>query len=235
MGTNDWITPTTLHDPDLTPAIRLVPLHVSHATDLHAAADPELFLHGRQNPPEWSVKGFERDIEKVNSTSGGVAFAIVLAAPAHSPSTRKSYPAGIAIGRTTFMDIRPEHRGVEIGRTWIARAFHGTRVNPESKYLLLCHAFENITPGAVRVQITTSGTNLHSQRAIEKLGAVKEGILRHARILPPFPPPHEAARPKEVWCDWIHYSIVSEEWFAAGGVRERLESRLKRLASLRAP
>ena len=58
-------------------------------------------------------------------------------------------------------------------------------MNPEIKFLMLRHAFETLSPPAIRVQITTGGTNLHSQRAIEKLGARREGVLRNARVMPP--------------------------------------------------
>lgn len=162
-----------------------------------------------QGPGEWSVRGFEEELERVNSLPGVVAFAIVLAEGADT---------GRAIGRTTFMDIKPEHRGIEIGRTWIARAHHGTRVNPEAKYIMLRHAFEHLTPPAVRVQITTNATNLHSQSAIAKLGAVKEGVLRKSRIMPP-----TLDRTDTLVRDWVVFSIIDDEW---PGVRARLEARL---------
>jgi len=208
MDTPAWVSPVTLHDPVRTPTIRLVPLAKSHAADLHSAADPKLFRHSMQNPAEWSVRGFEEEMERVMATPGVVAFAIVRERD------------GRAIGRTTYMDIRPEHRGLEIGRTWITRPMHGTRVNPEAKYLMLRHAFETLSPGAIRVQITTSGTNLHSQAAIAKLGAVKEGVLRDARIMPAGP-----VRPEALVRDWVFFSILAGEWPAA---RARLEARLAR-------
>jgi RimJ/RimL family protein N-acetyltransferase len=172
------------------------------------------------------VGGFEAEMEKVKALPGVVAFAIVLAdgdGAAGSVRAAGSDRAGAgrerAIGRTTYMDIKPEHRGLEIGRTWIGRAYHGTRVNPEAKYLMLRHAFESLTPTAIRVQITTSGTNLHSQAAIAKLGAVREGALRKARIMPPGLDRTEAAVR-----DWVHFSIVDDEW---AGVKRGLEERLR--------
>lgn len=206
-----WVSSLTLADDDLAPTIRLEPLERKHAPDLHRAADPELFRHSMQNPSEWTVAGFEEELERVNALPGVIAFAII---------KRSGEGAGRAIGRTTFMDIRPEHRGLEIGRTWISRPFHGTRVNPEAKYLMLRHAFEALSPTAIRVQITTSGTNLHSQNAIAKLGAVKEGVLRDARIMPAGP-----IRPQPLVRDWVFFSILAGEW---PSVKAKLESRLAR-------
>ena len=209
-----WVSPTTLAGTPFVRTIRLEPLSVRHATDLFAAADQELFRHSMQAPPEWSVRGFEREIDKVISLSGVVAFAIIMAVGPR---------AGKAVGRTTYMDIRPEHRGLEIGRTWISRDLHGTRVNPEAKYLMLRHAFEGLSPPAIRVQLLTNATNLHSQAAITKLGALREGVLRNSRIMPP-----ALQRAEERICDWVSFSIIDSEWPA---VRERLEARLTALES----
>lgn len=178
--------------------VRLEPLDVRHAPGLMATAEPELFRFTPQGPAEWSAAGFEADVRRVNSLPGVVAFAMVHAA------------SGSVIGRTTYMDIQPANKGLEIGRTWIARAHQGTLVNPEVKYLMLRHAFGTL--GAIRVQFTTGGTNLHSQAAIAKLGAVKEGVLRNERILP------DGTRR-----DTVYYSILDSEW---RGVKERLEARL---------
>lgn len=211
MPESAWVSPTTvLHDPVLTPTIRLEPLETRHAPELFAAADRRLFTHSMQNPPEWSVRGFEMEMERVKATPGVVALAIV-----HIGERR-------AIGRTTFMDIRPEHRGLEVGRTWISRPFHGTRVNPEAKYLMLRHAFEELSPTAIRVQITTSGTNLHSQHAIEKLGAKREGVLRDARILPALEGCEGRGQPTVK--DWVFYSVLAREW---PDVKAGLEKRLR--------
>ena len=190
--------------------IRLEPLESRHAPDLYAVADLQLFTHSMQAPSEWSARGFELEMAKVKSLPGVVAYAIVLAC---------GESAGRAIGRTTFMEIRPEHRSVEIGRTWIGRAYHGTRVNPEAKYLMLRHAFGTLSPSAIRVQLTTSGTNVHSQAAIAKLGAVREGVLRKARIMPP-----ALDRAEPAIRDWVYFSILDDEWLL---VRRRLEERLR--------
>lgn len=209
LHSSTWVRAVEISDPEMAKEIRLVPLSTCHAPDLFAAADLGLFEHGSQAPGEWSVRGFEGEIAKVCALPGVAAFAII---------AQRGGAAGRAIGRTTFMDIRPEHRALEIGRTWIGRAFHGTRVNPEAKYLLLRHAFESLAPGAIRVQITTNATNLQSKRAIEKLGAIREGTLRKARILPA-----SLDRAEPAVRDWIYYSILDDEW---PDVKGRLERRL---------
>ena len=118
---------------------------------------------------------------------------------------------GEPVGSTGYLEIRERHRSVEIGRTWIGKAWQGTRVNPESKYLLLRHAFETL--GALRVQFKTDSNNLHSQRAIEKLGAMREGVLRRYQI-----------RSNGLPRDTVMYSLIADEWPA---VREGLLGRLR--------
>jgi N-acetyltransferase len=198
-----WIAPVVMEGR----VVRLEPLEPRHAADLHAVADPELFRFTPQMPAEWSVAGFEHEISKVCALIDVVAFAII-----HVESGR-------AIGRTTFMDIRAPHRGLEIGRTWIGRAFQGTRVNPEIKFLMLRHAFEGLWPPAVRAQLCTGGNNLHSQRAIAKLGAVREGELRHFRIVPSGPEPTSPLMLRST----VVFSILAEEW---PKVREGLVARM---------
>lgn len=177
--------------------IRLEPLERRHAADMALAADADTFrYHGLQ--PEISQAGFESYIDTLLSRAAMVPFAQVL------------IESGQAIGGTTYMDIQTANRGVEIGTTWIGRAYHGTMVNPEAKYLLLRHAFEE--QGAIRVQLKTDSRNLQSQRAIEKLGAVKEGLLRNHMIMPDGHFRHT-----------VMYSITDTEWPA---VKSRLEARL---------
>ncbi|MDX1993761.1 MAG: GNAT family protein [bacterium] len=177
--------------------IRLEPLHHRHAADLTEAAEPILFQH-HFIVPEISVSGFERYIDTINNRPASLAFAQVL------------QETGKAVGCTTYMDIQALHRGLEIGSTWLAKAWQGTRVNPEAKYLLLRHAFDD--QDALRVQLKTDSRNTQSQRAIEKLGAVKEGVLRNHIIMPDGYIRHT-----------VLYSITREEW---PQVRAGLEARL---------
>lgn len=181
--------------------VRLEPLQPAHAADLAAVATPELFDY-HLPPAEFSPAGFHALIEEISTRPNRVHFAIILR------ETNR------AIGVTAYLDIQPANRSLEIGFTWIGKAYHGTQVNPECKYLLLQHAFEGLD--AVRVQLKTDSRNLHSQRAIEKLGAVREGVLRKHMI---------------VWDGYIRdtvmYSILADEW---PQVKASLASRLRTIA-----
>ncbi len=115
------------------------------------------------------------------------------------------------VGCTRYLNIDVRNRSLEVGGTWYGAAFQRTAVNTESKYLMLKHAFETLQ--AVRVQLKTDLRNERSQRAIERLGAVKEGILRNHMILP-----DGHVR------DSVFYSILPDEWPA---VKARLEEKLK--------
>jgi len=114
------------------------------------------------------------------------------------------------VGSTSYLQVTAPQKKVEIGATWYTADTQGTKVNPECKYLLLRHAFEDW--GAERVQFTTDANNLHSQRAILKLGAKYEGKLRH-----------DKRRLDGSMRDSMIYSIVAAEW---PGVREGLLTRV---------
>jgi RimJ/RimL family protein N-acetyltransferase len=106
---------------------------------------------------------------------------------------------GRIIGSTAYLSIAAKHKRAEVGSTWYSPEFWGMVVNPECKYLLLKHAFEDW--GAVRVQLGTDVNNLRSQRAILKLGAKLEGTLRNHGI-----------RPDGSVRDALLYSIIASEW-----------------------
>ncbi len=118
--------------------------------------------------------------------------------------------SGRIVGSTSYLEVSSPHRSVEIGWTWYSPDVWGTTVNPEAKYLMFKHAFESW--GAFRVFLKTDARNLHSQAAIEKLGARYEGTLRSHLILP------DGFRR-----DSKYYSVLDSEWPA---VRSRLEQRL---------
>ncbi|HWM93789.1 MAG TPA: GNAT family protein [Thermoanaerobaculia bacterium] len=180
------------------PTIHLEPLSVDHAPGLWPHAGLEVFHWLLDLPRDGSYEAFRDWIGEIARKPASLTFAMVLAA------------TGEPVGVSGYLDIRPDHRGIEIGRTWIGKAHQGSRVNPESKYLLFRHAFETL--GAVRVQLKTDLRNVHSQRAIEKLGAVREGVLRHYQI-----------RSNGEVRNTVMYSVVPEEW---PDVKARLEARL---------
>ena len=124
------------------------------------------------------------DIEKKDE---GYAFAVFLR------KTRR------LIGSTSYFGVVSKHKRAEIGYTWYTRDNWATFVNPECKYLLLKHAFEDWH--AIRIQLRTDVNNVHSQRAIQKLGAQYEGTLRNDGI-----------RPDGSVRDSKLYSIIPSEW-----------------------
>lgn len=149
--------------------ITLEPLALSHAAELFASSDEGLFANLLQRPLEWTAAGMEALVARMLSQPR-LAFAI------------RHHGTGRVVGSTSYLNIRMDHGGLEIGTTWISRPLHGTTVNPESKLLMLGHAIEAL--GAVRVEFLVSIHNLHSQAAVAKLGAVREGVLRNRWQLP---------------------------------------------------
>ena len=115
------------------------------------------------------------------------------------------------IGSTRFLTLRPEHRGLEIGWTWLSPQAWGTGANTEAKLLMLQHAFEVL--GCMRVEFQTNARNERSRAAIEALPARFEGIFRK----------HKVVQRGEIR-ETAYYSIVDDEW---PEVRENLRRRLK--------
>jgi N-acetyltransferase len=202
--------------------VPLAPPPASHAAELFALASPSLFEHLLQRPREWSLAGFEALVGRLlsqpraswvmvlNAPAGGTALQSRVEYPQPSALESRATQAGQAIGHTSFLNIKPEHKTLEIGTTWISEAHHGTAVNPESKLLLMRHAFETL--GYQRVEFLVSTRNLRSQAAVAKLGAVREGVLRSRWVAPD-------GTPRDVVC----FSVIAEEW---PGVRAGLERRV---------
>jgi RimJ/RimL family protein N-acetyltransferase len=117
---------------------------------------------------------------------------------------------GRLVGSSSFLDVTPAHRRVEIGATWYHPDVWGTAVNPECKLLLLGHAFDVMQVN--RVALVTDALNLRSQAAIAKLGAMRDGVLRSDRIT-------QGGRVR----DSVVFSILAPEW---PSVKARLEQRL---------
>ncbi len=119
---------------------------------------------------------------------------------------------GQAIGSTRFGNLTPEHRRVEIGWTWIAPAWQRTAANTEAKLLMLTYAFEAL--GCIRVELKTHHENFKSQNAMERWGAIREGVFRNHIIQPDGTLRHS-----------VYYRIAVEDWPA---VKANLEAKLAR-------
>ncbi|MEX2244466.1 MAG: GNAT family protein [Fimbriimonadaceae bacterium] len=167
--------------------VRLEPLTSRYAEDLAEACDPEMFRFFPTYPLSFDKMGLEDYIRARNATPLTVAYAIV-----HKETRR-------AIGSSSFFDIRHADKGLEVGHTWIKQEHRGTKVNTETKLLMLGHAFETL--GAIRVQLKTDARNAQSQSAMRKLGAKEEGTLRHNMVMP-----DGHVR------DSVYFSILAEEW-----------------------
>jgi N-acetyltransferase len=180
--------------------VLLEPLSWKHEDDLVVAGeDPEIstYMPVRFEPRENLHRWLEMTFQSAEG-GGELAFAVI-----HRAS-------GTAIGSTRFMDIRPAHDAVEIGYTWYARSWWRTAVNTECKYLLMRHLFEQV--GCARVSLKTDLLNVRSQRAIERLGAVQEGVLRKHMVV------RDGRRR-----DTVYYSVLDDEW---PQVKVRLEGLL---------
>jgi len=120
--------------------------------------------------------------------------------------------SGRVAGATRYLNIMPNDRGLEIGGTWYGPEFQRTALNTECKYLLMSHAFETL--GAIRVQLKTDSRNERSQKAIERIGAKREGMLRNHMILPDGYFRHS-----------VFYSILDTEWLE---VKKNLEAMMEK-------
>ncbi len=181
--------------------VRLEPLSETHVTGLAAVGNDASIW--RYNPSseattETAMRKWVLNSLRQRDEGSEQPFAVIHLA------------SGKIAGATRYMDIRPAHRGLEIGATWYGITFQRTAVNTEAKYLLLRHAFERL--GCIRVQLKTDLRNERSQKAIERIGAVREGVLRNHMILP-----------NGVYRHSVYFSILDSEWPA---VKIRLEELL---------
>ncbi len=183
--------------------VSLVPIEESHRAELcRILSDPRIWEYTWLNYT--SSKELEDTFDQMlihQANQTRLPFAIV-----HRQS-------GTVVGTTSLGDIDTYNRGIEIGWTFLTPDYWRTGVNTECKYLLLRYAFEQM--GVMRVQLSVSGYNLRSQRAVERLGAVKEGVFRKHR-----------AQPGGPMHDNIFYSILDTEWPT---VKEQLEEKMCRV------
>jgi RimJ/RimL family protein N-acetyltransferase len=170
-------------------AVRLEPLTADHVAGLEAAArDGEL----------WNLR--VTSVPAPGETAAYVAAALKGQADGHMlPFVVIDATSGRVIGSTRYHDIVPAVERLEIGYTWYGRSWQRTHVNTTCKLLLMQHAFETL--GAQLVGWRTDNYNFASQRAIERLGARKDGVLRH-----------HALRRDGTVRDTVMYSLAAGEW-----------------------
>ncbi|WP_322996707.1 GNAT family protein [Castellaniella sp.] len=169
--------------------MRLVPLSLDHIPGLRiAAADGEL----------WNLR--VTSVPEPADTEAYVATALQGQADGHMlPFAVLAADTGVVLGATRYHDILPAVARLEIGYTWYAQSVQRTQVNTACKLLLLQHAFDTL--GAAVVGWRTDNFNLASQRAIERLGAKRDGAIRH-----------HALRRDGTVRDTVMYSLLAGEW-----------------------
>ena len=190
--------PVTLHGR----FVDLVPLERAHVADLaRAGHDPEVWRYLRIGPgrTEGEMQALVEELFEREAAGDVLPFTVLARA------------GSAVLGMFRYLEIHRSDRAVEIG-TWLDPAVWRSPVNTELKYLGLRYAFEE--EGCHRVQLKTDLLNLRSQRAIERLGAVREGILReHYR------------RRDGSYRTSVYYSLLAPEWPT---VRAALEAKLAR-------
>lgn len=178
--------------------VRLEPLAAHHAPGLFAAGQtvedwaymPRACFRSEADCREW--------VGEALATPDQLPFAIV------------ERQANRPIGSSRYLTIRPAHRGLEIGWTWLGRAYQLTPVNTEAKLLLLAHAFETL--GAIRVEFKTDERNTRSQAALKRIGARCEGVLRQ----------HMVVQDGHLR-NSVYFSILDTEWpLVKAGLEEKL-------------
>lgn len=182
----NWVQPVTLTGK----YVRLEPMTMAHVPAMTEIGVGQTFwgfmLYGDMNSAD-DMQNWVKDILGRAETGTDLPFVAI-----HLASRRVA-------GATRYLNIMPKDRGLEIGGTWYGTDFRRSAVNTECKYLLLQHAFETL--GCIRVQLKTDQRNERSQKAIERIGAIREGVLRNHMILP-----------DGRYRDSVFYSILDREW-----------------------
>jgi len=170
--------------------VRLEPLGMQHLADLTLAGKDEIiwkYMRYGLVTTEGKMRDFIASLLAAQERGTDLPFAVI-----HRETSR-------AVGMTRYMYIDPLNRSLEIGGTWYGVAYQRTAVNTECKFLLLQYAFEQ--QDVVRVQFKADLRNERSQRALERIGAIKEGVLRDHMILP-----------DGVIRSSVFFSILPREW-----------------------
>lgn len=179
--------------------VKLVPLEIEHAVPLfHCLQEPEVWAHYPFRI--YTLEEMQAFVQKaIAGREQGEQYSFAVWDKKHHE----------VVGTTRFLKISRSNHNLKIGTTLYSPKVWRTRVNTESKYLMLKHTFETL--GMVRVEIIASIHNVKSQQAIERLGATREGILRK----------------KYNNVDYVIYSIIETDW---PDVRSRLEGYLHHMA-----
>jgi RimJ/RimL family protein N-acetyltransferase len=195
---NSFVEPITLNGHHAS----LEPLSHRHHDDLvEATRDGELWRLWYTSVP--SPEGMSAEIERrLALQQAGLML----------PWSVRSGATGKIVGMTTYMNIDATHRRVEIGSTWYAKSAQRTALNTECKLMLLTHAFESLA--CIAVEFRTAFFNHASRRAIERLGAKQDGILRS----------HQLYRDGSLR-DTVVFSIIATEW---PSVKQHLQFTLNR-------
>ncbi len=182
--------------------VTLVPLALEHEAGLAAAAADGQLWHLRVTsvPEPENTRAYIETALRMRDEGHRLAFAVL------------DSSNGQVIGSSSYHDIVPAVDRLEIGYTWYAARFQRSAVNTTAKWLLMQHAFETL--GAQLVGWRTDNYNFASQRAIERLGARKDGVLRH-----------HALRRDGTVRDTVMYSLAAGEW---PEVKAQLEHQLTR-------
>jgi RimJ/RimL family protein N-acetyltransferase len=197
-GTAMKVEPVTL----VGKVVRLEPISETHIPDLaNVGLEEEIWHYMRYGKVESieQITAWVGELLELQKRGTDLPFAVI------------HLDKKAAIGCTRYLNIDTLDHSLEIGGTWYGLDYQGTLVNTECKYLLMKHAFEVL--GCVRIWFKTDSRNLHSQRALERLGVVKEGVLRNHMILP-----------DGYIRDSVVYSVLPSEWRE---VKTRLEARLE--------
>lgn len=180
------------------PGVRLEPLHEDHAEALYAIgqeADDWLYMPRGELSSLADTRDWIAEAQHSAEQGESIGFAI------------RDLETDRLAGSSRYLNIRPHHKGLEIGYTWLGRDFQRSHINTAAKLCLLEHAFDTL--GAVRVELKCDSRNQRSQQAIARLGATREGLFRK----------HMFVRDNYLR-DTVYFSIIAEEWPA---IRERLQ------------
>lgn len=192
-----WVSSVTLEGT----IVRLEPLSMTHLDDLtEVALDARIW--------QWTIA---RPTDRAGLGAWLESALATAAMGTEMPFATVDRASGKAVGSTRFMSIVPEHRRLEIGWTWLGRAFQLSGANREAKLLQLAHAFDVL--GANRVEFKTDSLNEPARRALLGIGSTFEGIFRNHMVMPGGRLRHSA-----------YYSVTVEEW---PEVRARLEAAIR--------